>query len=280
MQQANESMHVVMQIQDFDCKQTFECGQCFRWNFDGSVWHGIVQGRELFIHQDGDVFDFYPCTQQEFDDFWVDYFDLQRDYAAVKQQLQFDERVAQGIEYAGGIHILRQEPFEILISFIISANNNIKRIKRIIENICEAVGRPAGSGYAFPTPEELSRFSVDELHDMGAGYRARYIHDTARVVADGFDMEKLKDLDYDSTRKRLCQLCGVGPKVADCIMLFSLGFTRAFPVDTWVQKSLDNLYSDYAAQHPQEFAYERFGDNAGFAQQYLFHYERNRNEEE
>lgn len=267
-------------IEDFDCADTFDCGQCFRWNYmpDKRAWHGIAMGRELYISQQGNDFSFYPCTRQEFESIWFDYFDLQRGYAAIKQQLAFDENVARGMAYAGGIHILQQEKFETLISFIISANNNIKRIKGIIERICEKTGDRAGSGFAFPTPEQLSALSIEDLQQLGAGYRARYIHETTRMVLDGFDLESLARLPYDDARKQLCTLCGVGPKVADCIMLFSMGFTRAFPTDTWVKKVLADMYSEYGEMSPAEFAAQRFGDNAGFAQQYLFHYMRNTNQ--
>lgn len=278
MQQREAETEVVrLSIPEFDCAQTFDCGQCFRWDYDEQedAWHGIAMGRELFVRQQNDDFEFYPCTQQQFDDVWRHYFDLDRDYAAMKQELAFDEHVAKGMAYAGGIRILQQDKFETLISFIISANNNIKRIKGIINRICDKVGSPAGSGYAFPTPGQLAQLTVDDLQELGAGYRARYIYDTTRMVLDGFDLEQLKDMPYEDARTRLCTLCGVGPKVADCIMLFSLGFTEAFPVDTWVRKILAELYSEYGSMSPKEFANMRFGQNAGFAQQYLFHFKRN-----
>jgi N-glycosylase/DNA lyase len=171
--------------------------------------------------------------------------------------------------------MLNQEPFETLISFIISANNNIGRIRGIIDRLCRLYGEPfgcvGGARYAFPTPERLAALEADDFFGCGCGYRAPYLRETSRAVADGFDLEGLRELPYEQAKKQLVRLKGVGPKVADCVLLFSLGKTDAFPADVWIKRVMKKLYG-FEGNDKQiyEFARERFGECAGIAQQSCF----------
>ena len=175
--------------------------------------------------------------------------------------------------------MLNQQPFELLISAIVSANNNLKRIKSIVEKICAACGEPfLAEGrrfYRFPVPERLAALTEEELLDCGCGYRAPYILASARAVADGFDLEKVGMLPYGQAKAELCRLPGVGPKVADCILLFSLRKTDAFPADVWIKRVMERLYG-FTGNDKQLYAFarEKFGPYAGIAQQYLFYYAR------
>ncbi len=259
----------------------FECGQCFRFDADSEgVYTGVAHAHALKVRErDGGLF-LYPVTQAEFDAIWRDYFDLSASYADIERGFESDATLAGTVECARGMRLLNQERFETLISFIVSANNNIGRIKKIIVALCERAGESfscEGREYfAFPTPEAIAALSEEELYACGAGYRAPYIIETARAVADGFDLDSLCGEDYADAKKRLCSLKGVGPKVADCVLLFSCMKRSAFPVDVWMGRVLERMYG-FVPKNDREataFAREHFGEYAGIAQQYLFHYAR------
>jgi N-glycosylase/DNA lyase len=258
----------------FSLKDTFTCGQAFRFypTSDGG-YGGIALGRRVSIVPRGDgSFFLFPCSLAEFQSIWRSYFDLDRSYSAVMEALWEDVHVRRGMEYAPGIRILNQDPFETTISFIISANNNMKRIMSLVEALSRRWGAelPDG-GFAFPVPEVLASLDPLDLRRIGMGYRAEYVVGTARMAANGFDLKALMDLDLPEARAQLCRLPGVGPKVADCILMFALHHRDAFPVDTWVKKVLVRLYPQCDLHKPQVFAQAQYGNLAGYANQYLFH---------
>lgn len=268
-------------IDEFNLVQTFECGQCFRWNAgaDG-VYTGVHKGRVLRIGQEKNAIVFYHTTRAEFDAIWAPYFDFGTDYKAIQATLSRDPVLAQAIRAGSGIRILAQEPFETLISFIISANNNIPRIKGIVERLCtefgEAIPHKDGIYYAFPTAEALAALSRNDLAPIRAGFRDAYILDAAQKVAGGeLDLTALYGMDYDAAKHELKKIKGVGDKVADCVLLFGFGKRNAFPVDVWVRRVLAHYYPGGAHQtDPAAFARARFGPLGGFAQQYLFYHAR------
>ena len=220
----------------------------------------------------------YPCTQQDFERVWKRYFDLERDYAALFSDCG-DSVLKQGMQYGCGLRLLNQEPFETLISFIVSANNHVKRIRGILRRICALYGEPFSfegkTWHRFPAPAILAGLSEEALGECGSGYRAPYIKGAARMAAEGFSLEALRGMGYADAKKELQRLPGVGPKVADCVLLFSLGFYDAFPADVWVRRVLREQYG-FTGNDRQiyEFARKRFGPYAGIAQQYLFFWKR------
>lgn len=273
---------VVHGVEDFDLRQIFECGQCFRWvrEQDGS-YSGVV--REKVINaafQAGDLI-LDNVTFEEFDRIWYDYFDLGRDYGAVKKAVAVDDIMREAVAFGGGIRLLRQETWETMISFIISANNNIPRITRIINDLSRLYGREleyrGRKYYSFPGAGRLASCSLEQLQVCRAGYRCGYIRETAGAVASGgFDMDGLARMGTEEARKALLGLKGVGGKVADCILLFSGIGLDVFPTDVWVKRVMEELYFKREAglNEIRRFALDYFGQYAGIAQQYLFYYAR------
>ena len=265
-----DNMSIVFEkVSDLDLRQTLDCGQCFRWRERaGGGFDGVVRGRYATVYTDGDSLIVDGADEAD-RALWRDYFDLDLDYSKIKRELSAVHPVmAEAARFAPGIRILRQEPFEALISFIISQNNNIKRISGIVERLCEGFGEPIGDGhYAFPTAERLAALSPDDLAPIRAGFRHRYIIDGAQKVADGtVDLEALRALPYDETKSRLMQITGVGVKVADCVLLYGLHRLEGFPLDVWMKRAMAVLFDN---MDPAVF-----GDHAGIAQQYIFHYSR------
>lgn len=274
-----ENGAVTLKTSCFEPRHIFENGQAFRFEpCGGGGYEGVAHDRYLRVLKNEDEVTLYPCTEQEFEAIWKHYFDLDRDYDALFCDCK-DDALIKGREFACGLRILNQQPFETLISFIISANNNVKRIKGIVSKICEMCGEPfdfeGKQWHRFPTPKVLASLSIEELTACGSGYRAPYIKEAARMVADGFSLEALVGQPYSEAKKALQTLPGVGPKVADCILLFSLGFYDAFPADVWIKRVMREHYG-FAGNDKQiyEFAQDRFGEYAGIAQQYLFFWQR------
>jgi N-glycosylase/DNA lyase len=269
----NGNMHI-SGIDHFSLEQTLLSGQCFRWRQDGDGIIGVALGKQVYAEQKGSDITVFGAGES---DGWEEFFDLHRDYGAIKQSYSNDAYLRDGMAFAGGIRVLRQPPFETLISFIISANNNVKRIMGIVDKLCARYGRPIGEdAHDFPTPLALAQASEDDIKACGAGYRARYIIETARAVQSGFDLGELKSEQFSQARKRLTELMGVGMKVADCVCLYSLGFLGAFPNDVWMNRVLCGAYG-YSGKNDKQlraFVDEKFGKYAGIAQQYLFHYAR------
>ncbi|HYE84286.1 MAG TPA: DNA glycosylase [Clostridia bacterium] len=271
-------------VSDFDARHIFECGQCFRWakEEDGS-YTGVAFGKVLNVKSDCDkgivVLD--NTNLKEFQDIWFDYFDLGRDYGAIKEVLSRDPVLDMAIKYGKGIRILKQEPWELLISYIISANNSIPMIARSINLLSEMYGskvRYKGKTYyAFPTPEELQPVDIEGISLCRAGFRCKYIYRAVEMVNNGeTSLAEIAGLDADNARKELMKVPGVGPKVADCIMLFSMQKYKAYPVDVWVKRVTEYFFlgRDVKMKEIQRFAEDKFGDMAGFAQEYLFYYAR------
>ena len=250
----------------FNLKQTLECGQCFRFteNEDG-VFCGVAFNKELAFRADGDLL-YINCEQSFADEFIAPYLSFDEDYDYINSILSEDKTLKSAIEYAGGIRILRQEPWETLCSFIISQNNNIKRIAGIIDRLCENFGDPIEDGrYTFPSAEKLSSLFPEDLAPIRSGFRAKYIIDAAKKVYSGeVNFKEIENADIDSAREMLMQISGVGPKVADCVLLFGFHKLEAFPKDVWIKRIMETYYPNGLP----EFAI-KYG---GIAQQYLFHY--------
>jgi N-glycosylase/DNA lyase len=267
-------------VQDFDIVQTFECGQCFRFEkqTDGS-YIGVAFGRGLKIRQQNDHITLFDTTLDEYQTIWESYFDFQRDYQAVKQALSKDPVMERVIPYGNGIHILHQDLWETIASFILSSSNNIPRIKKIItalsQNFGDAVSYLGNTYYSFPSAEKLASVSLDSLSVIRAGYRDKYLLDAAKKMTSGM-FSDIKSLSTNDAKKLLMQINGVGTKVADCILLFGLGRTDAFPVDVWIRRIMEHCYFDdkQTIDNIIVFSREKFGNLGGFAQQYLFFYAR------
>ena len=260
---------LVHNVNSLDLAQTLDCGQAFRWveNTDKS-FSGVAFGRALRVALDGDDLCLYGTNEEDFLKIWRNYFDLDLDYAAVREEIrQLHPVLDEAAKFAPGIRILQQEPWEALCTFIISQNNNIKRIKGIVERLCSSFGEDIGGCYAFPSAERLARLNADDLAPLRAGFRNRYIIDAAQKVTRGeIDLEACRTLPYDKARAELCRITGVGTKVADCTLLFGLHRIEAFPLDVWMKRAMAKLFPDMTP--------EGFGRYAGIAQQYIFHYSR------
>ena len=255
----------------FDIGQTLDCGQTFRFRReeDGSY---VVHSADKVcrIRESGDALRIDTSDP----DYFYRYFALDEDYGGYFARLSAMPELKDACEAGRGIRLLRQDAFEMIISFIISANNNIPRIKGIIERLCTRCGAPLDDGYAFPTRSELLGLTVSDFTALGAGYRDSYLYSAVRTVTDEF-LEELKTLSAQSARKMLLTVKGVGPKVADCIVLFGLGKRDSFPVDTWMKKALGSEELS-TADKIHDFYLRRYGSLAGLAQQYIYNYARTR----
>lgn len=267
----------IKNVEHFDLEQTFMCGQCFRWSVDEiGAYTGVVKGHYARILKENNSL--YISSDFEDSGFWKHYLGLDEDYEKIKKSFGFDLILDKCMEYGGGIRILKQDIWETVISFIISANNNITRISKIISALCENFGEKKSFGdkiyYTMPTPERLSKLSLEDLGVIKAGFRDKYISDAAKKVADGeIDLGKLKQMSDFDAKAELMKIKGVGNKVADCILLFSMSRYKVFPKDVWIKRILSDAYG-VTEKDMDGFAAEHFGDYAGIAQQYLFYYYR------
>lgn len=253
----------------FDLMQTLDCGQAFRWSQkDNNVWCGIAFGKYIELSQENNNIIINHSTKEDFDNIWYNYFDLARDYEKIIAEVSSNETVAKAAKYCSGIRLLNQEPWEALCSFIISQNNNIPRIKGIIERLCENFGNKINGGYTFPSAEVISKLTIDDLAVIRSGFRAKYILDAAQKTACGeIDLCSLMNIDYDMARQKIMTIKGVGPKVADCVLLYGLGYKNAFPRDVWINRALDQMFDGNIP--------DSVGQYGGIVQQYIFHYIRN-----
>ena len=265
-------------ISHFSLEQTFDCGQCFRFEPLTSSPHaieveGVAFGRYVRFAQDRpDELIVYGSDEREFDAIWRPYLGLDIDYGEIKRDLlsRTDcSALREAIEYGGGIRILRQDPWETLLSFIISQNNNIPRIKKIISTLCASLGENIdGIHFAFPTPEAICEAGVEHIFSLKTGFRAKYMIDAAEAVASGrLKLDEVDAATPEEAEALLCSVKGVGKKVANCAMLFGHAKYEAFPIDVWVRRILDKYF-------PADFDPASLGEYAGIAQQYLFYYER------
>ena len=254
-------------LSNFSLKDTFECGQCFRFNEqpDGS-FAGIAFGKFLRLEMTGKTLIIHGTNDREFCE---KYLDLKRDYGAIIREISADETLKKAAEFGSGIRILRQEFWETLCSFIISQNNHIPRIKGIVERFCENFGDKIEGGFTFPTAPKIASLTPEDLAPIRAGFRAKYIIDAARKVAGGeVDIKPLENLPLDEAREHLKIIKGVGDKVADCTLLFGAGRIDAFPKDVWIKRAMSELFDGVLPAVAEPYA--------GIAQQYIFHYRRKR----
>ena len=266
---------------NFEPAQVFESGQCFRWMNGTDGYVGVIGGRVVKVKKlQGNIL-IENVPKGMMDDVLL-YFDIGRDYDCIKQKLRSDAYLAKAMEYGSGIRILNQEPFECMISYIISANNRIPQIQRVVNNLSKMYGRQVNfrgkTYYTFPEPDVLADTKVCDVKESRCGFRATYICDAAKRVAWGdLDLNALKKGDYKKAKSKLMEVKGIGPKVADCILLYSLQNYNAFPVDVWVNRVMTDIYihRKVSLNKVGEFARDKFGHLAGFAQLYLFYYYRN-----
>ncbi len=255
-------------LKNFSLKDTLDCGQAFRWKEENGLWHCIADGKYVYAKQlNSDSFRLYGTTEDEFYSFWFPYFDLSRDYGKISAELSRDPVIGKAIELYGGIRVLRQPKWETLCSFIISQNNNIPRIKGIIERLCENFGKKTEHGYTFPQPEKLAVLSPEDLACIRSGFRAKYIIDAAKKTVDGtVNFDLIDSLPTDAAERELMKITGVGPKVADCTLLFAFGKIDAFPKDVWIKRAMEKLFGGELPECAKPYA--------GIAQQFIFQYAR------
>ena len=251
-----------------------DSAQCFSWIEYKDGFAGILQGKPVHLYQTaGEIY-----AEGEIEAETVRHFlDLDRDYRAVAAEYAHIPAAKRAIELYPGMRVLNQDPWEALLSFILSANNNVTRIRNLVAALCRAFGEGVSVGdrqlYGFPAPERLAAAEESALRALGVGYRAPYLKKTARMVCDGFPLYQLKDMPYEEAHCRLTTLCGVGDKVADCILLFGCGHTSAFPVDVWVERLLNSWFGivEKDRKKLRKAARELLGEHAGLLQQFLFH---------
>ena len=257
---------------DFDLEKIFECGQCFRWNRDeNGDYLGVAMGKATRIREEnGSIF--ISGTTEDFESVWYDYFDMGKNYSELRKSLCVDDYMTMANEYGAGIRILTQDRWEALCSFIISQCNNIPRIKKIVETLCSLYGDPIEFGgdvhYSFPSASRIALLEDTDLAPLRSGYRAPYIIGAARAVDSGtLDLEALSETTLEEATKALKSLNGVGDKVANCAILFSLRIEDAFPIDVWMKKAIKEHYGG-------KLDTSVFGGHSGLAQQYMFYYQR------
>lgn len=263
----NKNTVTLSDFGSFDLGLSADCGQAFRWKQDEEgFWHGIVCGKYLKAKQDNDSITLYT-SKDDFETLWKNYFDLETDYERICKTLSSDVYLERAVTTCPGIHILKQDPWEALCSFIISQNNNIPRIKGIIERLCETFGDEIQGGYTFPSAEKLASLTAEDLAPLRAGFRAKYIIDAAKKVASGeVDFDKITNSPIEFGREELQKICGVGAKVAECTLLYGFYKIDAFPIDVWVRRIMEEMYPD---------GFPVCADGVkGIAQQYLFHWRR------
>ena len=289
-----EQEYKLENIDSFELADIFECGQCFRWNkqedgsYTGIFKRNVINVKKENCHQGTSLVTIKGICDGNIKDVVEDYFDLDRNYEEIKEKLsKIDDNVKTSIEYGKGIRILNQDLWEMIISYIISANNNIPRIKGIIERLSKAYGDEiewnGEKYYTFPKPEQLKDVTVADYRKLGTGFRDIRLYETVHMILDKkVDLEQLQnEPDTNKVREQLLTLSGVGPKVADCILLFStLKCFEVFPIDVWVRRVMNELYiknedeTKVNKKQIEKLAHEKFGNLAGIAQQYLFYWKR------
>ena len=270
--------YTIKKPQNFDLEQIFDCGQCFRFNKHKSkenTYCGVAFGKYLEVSQDNDYVYFHNCTKDIYDSTWHNFFDIDNNYDNIISSFTDDKALSEAAAFSSGIRILKQDPWETLCSFIISQNNNIPRIKGIIENMSATFGEEFVSGgekfYSFPTAKALVAAGEEKIFALKTGFRAKYIYDAAcRIESGEIDLNSIFEMSLEDAMQTLMKIKGVGPKVASCVLLFGFSKYDAFPIDVWVKKILANYYADGISSHLS-------GIHAGIAQQYLFYYERCKN---
>ncbi len=277
----------------FSVSKIFDCGQCFRFNIVENSKHeveysGVAFGRFVSFAQDGDTLYIYNSTYEDYENIWKHFLSLDIDYSAIENDIlsrSSNSSLQNAVEFSRGIRILNQDKWEAVCSFIISQNNNIPRIKKIIESLSKCCGNkiklPEGveshlskfsEYYSFPTPKAILELGIEGLAELRTGFRAKYIYDAALKVNSGLvDFASIDYLGTDEAIKYLCEVKGIGPKVASCALLFAFHKTDAFPIDVWIKKVISKYFD---CENPDKFDSKTLGEYAGIAQQFLFYYER------
>lgn len=260
-------------LKDFDCldlRNTLLCGQAFRWKeTEEGTFVGTVKKNTLVVEQKDEEIIFRNTDEGTFLNLWVPYFDLERNYRAITDGFRSDKYISAALDEFYGIRILHQEPWEALCSFIISQNNNIPRICGIIDRLCEGFGTKTDKDeFSFPDAEIMSRLTEADLSVLRAGFRNKYLIDAAQKVASGeISLDAIYEMPIEDARTELMKIKGVGPKVAECTLLYGFGRLEAFPIDVWVKRIMAEMYSDGLPKCTENYE--------GIAQQYLFHWRRN-----
>jgi len=270
---------------------TFDCGQVFNVVKTGDWWYCLVGDLVFKMRQKGRIIEFEGTSES----FVKHYLGLDVDLQAVMEGMCWDEPLKRAVECFAGLRIVRQNPWDCLVSFICATNKNIPGITLMLQNLSklgEQVEFDGKTFYALPTAKKITELTVPQLLNCGLGYRAKYLFNTAKAVLNGFNLEHLRRIPYEKAKQELYALPGVGPKVADCVLLFALDKTEAFPIDVWMKKIIINNYACYFSNEflrqisagksltPHEydiisqFARGHFGQYAGYAQEYLYYYER------
>lgn len=275
---------VVKGIKNFILPHMFENGQCFRWErTEKDTYIIVAKDRVIELEREGDNLIIHNSNIEDFENIWIEYFDLSRDYDDIKNSLSSDNYLYDAINFGHGLRILNQDPLEMIISFIISANNRIPMIKKAISNISERYGEPiiynGKTYYKFPSLSSLSSVTQDDFRDCTVGFRDKYLFNTVQMIAENNNINDILALSDDECHKELQKFSGVGSKVSDCIMLFSMKKYSAFPVDVWVKRAMMKFYvaPDTSLKKIRDFGRDLFKDLSGFAQQYLFYYVRENN---
>ena len=253
---------------NFSLEQIYDSGQCFRMSrLPENRYQVIAHGKRLELRQSGEEVEFF-CTEREYEEIWKHYFDLETDYGAFIEKIGVRDRyLTAAAQFGSGIRILNQDLWEMIITFIISQQNNIKRIRKCIETICREYGTERDGFFDFPTPEALAASTEEELRACGLGYRSRYLAGTAGMMAaEPERLERLRAMRYQRAREELLTFPGIGGKVADCVCLFGLHHLDAFPVDTHIRQALERRY-------PKGFPMRRYSGCRGVMQQYIFYYD-------
>jgi len=255
-------------VQNFGMDDTLDCGQSFRWEkIADNKYEGIAFSRHLVVEMEKDKLMLHGSSLDDFNNIWCAYFDFDRDYGQLKKELSKDPVLAKAVKFAGGIRVLRQDSWEALCTFILSQNNNIPRIKGLVKRLCENFGEEIEGGFTFPEAKKLTGLTAEDLAPVRAGFRAKYILDAAEKVASGsINMSAVCELPVDEARAELMKILGVGPKVADCALLFGFNRIECMPADVWIKRALEMFY-------PCGFP-TKYMPVAGLAQQYLYHYVR------
>ncbi len=258
-----------------DLEASLYSGQAFRWERTDFGYIGSVEENAAAVYKLGDGYRLI-WEGQASEEYWLHYFDLERDYGAIAKRYEHDSQIKSAFALCNGLRVLNQPVWETLIAFIISANNNDKRIRLIMRRLCESLGEikqvDGHNVHLFPSIQALADAGSEKLRQLGCGYRAEYIAETSARIAAGYDLERLKSMGYETALKELITFKGVGEKVADCILLFSCGYTCAFPVDVWVERVMQSLYGmEGNRRQIKAKSAGLFGGDAGIVQQMLFH---------
>ncbi len=257
--------------EDFDAKQILESGQIFRYGKSADFWWCASGDKFAKIYEKQDAIEIKTASPAYFEEF----FDLKTDYSKIKRKLSQDPFMAKVVSFCPGIRILKREKQDTIIEFIISANNNISRIKKIVDTLCVKLGENKGEYYAFPTLKKLSEQTLEFFNSLGAGYRGEYLYKSVQILKN-LDIENLSRLSSDELKKFLIDMPGIGPKVASCIMLFGFNRGECFPVDTWIEKVYRENFGGKLKSRTAitEYFETKFGKNSGIAQQFLFYAKR------